>query len=219
MNSPKSNKFKVGDKVKMLSYQNERQWEKDYGINVGDVVEVASVNHNDYCVVSKTDQIVFVVEESLELVSSLVSKEEDMQEQTPYQKKGYTENSLFKYIGEDWDFELGEVIKLHSDDGSDIPVFKSVSRDRCRYCTLDLDVEYIGEEGDEDMLLVEDVLSETENEQPVKDNVNSPNHYASQAIECIVAMEAMLSPEEFIGYLRGKLIELTYKQGKEKSHG
>lgn len=52
-----------------------------------------------------------------------------------------------------------------------------------------------------------------------QDNVNSPNHYTTTSIECIVAMEAMLSPEEFIGYLRGKLIELTYKQGKEKSHG
>ncbi|MEG2307277.1 MAG: DUF3310 domain-containing protein [Erysipelotrichaceae bacterium] len=46
---------------------------------------------------------------------------------------------------------------------------------------------------------------------PEKDNVNQPQHYASQSIECIVAMEAMLSPEEFIGYLRGKLIEMTFK--------
>ena len=43
------------------------------------------------------------------------------------------------------------------------------------------------------------------------DNVNSPTHYASQSIECIVAMEAMLSKEEFIGYLRGKLIEMKFK--------
>lgn len=49
------------------------------------------------------------------------------------------------------------------------------------------------------------------------DNVNSPNHYASQSIECIVAMEAMLSKEEFIGYLRGKLIEMKFKTtGEDK---
>jgi hypothetical protein len=70
--------------------------------------------------------------------------------------------------------------------------------------------------------LVEDSVGKDNKEQSateqVADNVNSPNHYASHSIECIVAMEAMLSPEEFIGYLRGKLIELTYKQGKEKSH-
>ena len=141
-------KYNVGDKVKVISYQNEDQWEKDYGVNVGDIVEIVSVNLHDYCVVSKTGKTVFVVEENLELVS----KGEEKQEQTPYQEKGYTENSLFKFVGVDGQFELGEVIKLYSDDGSDIPDFKSVTRDRCRYCILDLEVEYIGEEGAEDMI-------------------------------------------------------------------
>lgn len=202
-----SKEFKDGDMVKVISYQNEYQWEKDYGINIGDVVEIVSVNHNDYGVVSKTGKTVFVFEENLELVS----KGEGTQGQTPYQKKGYTENSLFKYIGEDGNFERGEVIKLHNDDGSDIPDFKSVTRDRCRYCFLDSDVKYIGEDGCEDMLLVEDMLSDTGNEQPPKDNVNSPSHYKTGKIECIVAMEAMLSPEEFIGYLRGNIFKYTYR--------
>ena len=43
------------------------------------------------------------------------------------------------------------------------------------------------------------------------DNVNSPNHYASQSIECIVAMEAMLSKEEFIGYLRGNIFKYQWR--------
>lgn len=43
------------------------------------------------------------------------------------------------------------------------------------------------------------------------DNVNSPKHYASQSIECIVAMEAMLSPEEFIGYLRGNIFKYQWR--------
>ena len=33
--------------------------------------------------------------------------------------------------------------------------------------------------------------------------VNCPQHYNSGDIECIDAMEAMLSRKEFIGYLRG----------------
>lgn len=45
----------------------------------------------------------------------------------------------------------------------------------------------------------------------VVDNVNSPNHYSSQSIECIVAMEAMLSPEEFIGYLRGNIFKYQWR--------
>ena len=43
------------------------------------------------------------------------------------------------------------------------------------------------------------------------DNVNSPTHYASQSIECIVAMEAMLSKEEFIGYLRGNIFKYQWR--------
>ena len=35
------------------------------------------------------------------------------------------------------------------------------------------------------------------------DDVNNPTHYNTGSIECIDAMEAMLSEEEFIGYLRG----------------
>ena len=44
-----------------------------------------------------------------------------------------------------------------------------------------------------------------------KDNVNQPQHYASQSIECIVAMEAMLSTEEFIGYLRGNIFKYQWR--------
>lgn len=53
--------------------------------------------------------------------------------------------------------------------------------------------------------------SEEAEAQQVVDNVNSPNHYASQSIECIVAMEAMLSPEEFIGYLRGNIFKYQWR--------
>tara|TARA_R110002020_G_scaffold167017_3_gene355226 strand:- start:21096 stop:21380 length:285 start_codon:yes stop_codon:yes gene_type:complete len=35
------------------------------------------------------------------------------------------------------------------------------------------------------------------------DNVNRPEHYNKGKIECIDAIEAMLSPIEFVGYLRG----------------
>lgn len=43
------------------------------------------------------------------------------------------------------------------------------------------------------------------------DNVNSPSHYNSGAVECIEAIEAMLSPEEFVGYLRGNSLKYRWR--------
>lgn len=43
------------------------------------------------------------------------------------------------------------------------------------------------------------------------DMVNSPPHYANGTIECIDAMEAMLTPEEFIGYLRGNAFKYMWR--------
>lgn len=51
--------------------------------------------------------------------------------------------------------------------------------------------------------------------------VNSPSHYSynHKGIECIDAMEAMLTVEEFIGYLRGNIFKYQwryrYKNGME----
>ena len=38
---------------------------------------------------------------------------------------------------------------------------------------------------------------------PATDLVNSPAHYASGGIECIDAIQASMTPEEFQGYLKG----------------
>jgi hypothetical protein len=43
------------------------------------------------------------------------------------------------------------------------------------------------------------------------DEVNNPLHYASGKIECIDAMEAMLTREEFIGYLRGSCFKYQWR--------
>ena len=44
-----------------------------------------------------------------------------------------------------------------------------------------------------------------------EDTVNHPSHYASGEIECIDAMEAMLTPEQFIGYLRGNAFKYQWR--------
>ena len=44
------------------------------------------------------------------------------------------------------------------------------------------------------------------------DPVNHPAHYIADAgIECIDAIEATLTPEEFRGYLRGQVIKYTWR--------
>lgn len=47
------------------------------------------------------------------------------------------------------------------------------------------------------------------------DAVNNPSHYSDSTIECIDAMEAMLSPQEFIGYLRGNMFKYQWRYQKK----
>ena len=53
----------------------------------------------------------------------------------------------------------------------------------------------------------------------MKDLVNNPEHYNQGQVECIDAIKAMLSIEEFIGYLRGNSMKyrwrFRYKNGVE----
>ena len=47
---------------------------------------------------------------------------------------------------------------------------------------------------------------------PVDDDVDSPAHYSAQGdIECIDAMESMMSREEIIGYLRGNSFKYRWR--------
>jgi len=53
----------------------------------------------------------------------------------------------------------------------------------------------------------------------MSDNVNNPPHYNKGGVECIEAIESMLTAEEFIGYLRGNSLKyrwrFRYKNGIE----
>lgn len=48
-----------------------------------------------------------------------------------------------------------------------------------------------------------------------EDMVNSPSHYNSGDIECIDAIEAALTPEEFVGYLKGNQLKYIWRMGKK----
>ena len=43
------------------------------------------------------------------------------------------------------------------------------------------------------------------------DVVDNPPHYNNGSIECIEAIEAMLTPDEFIGYLRGNSLKYRWR--------
>jgi hypothetical protein len=45
-----------------------------------------------------------------------------------------------------------------------------------------------------------------------EDLVNHPPHYAQGDIECIDAIEAALTPEEFRGYCKGNVIKYTWRE-------
>ena len=53
----------------------------------------------------------------------------------------------------------------------------------------------------------------------VSDPVNHPSHYTAGDIECIDAIQAALTPEQFTGYCRGNAIKYIwrtdYKGGAE----
>ena len=45
----------------------------------------------------------------------------------------------------------------------------------------------------------------------MNDLINHPAHYTSGAHECIDVIRAMLSPEEFRGFLKGNVIKYRYR--------
>lgn len=72
----------------------------------------------------------------------------------------------------------------------------------------------------EDDLLELDALSSKFNknqisdyERPVLiDSVNHPSHYCDGSIECIEAIEAQLTPEEYKGYLKGNVAKYVWRE-------
>lgn len=46
---------------------------------------------------------------------------------------------------------------------------------------------------------------------PQNDVVNKPSHYTQGGIECIDALKAALTPEQFIGFLKGNVIKYNWR--------
>ena len=46
----------------------------------------------------------------------------------------------------------------------------------------------------------------------MSDPVNSPEHYRQGDIECIDAIQAALTPEEFRGYIKGNVLKYIWRE-------
>lgn len=49
-----------------------------------------------------------------------------------------------------------------------------------------------------------------------RDEVNKPHHYNTSGLECIQAIEAALSPEEYRGYIKGNIMKYTWREAYKK---
>ena len=45
-----------------------------------------------------------------------------------------------------------------------------------------------------------------------EDNVNHPAHYKTEGLECIEAIEAALTPDEYRGYCKGNALKYTWRE-------
>ena len=76
MKALKANKFKVGDEVTFINYADSNRWEKDFGLYIGDVVQITSICEDDrVVVVSKTGNRVWCFTEQLSSSSAESFKE------------------------------------------------------------------------------------------------------------------------------------------------
>lgn len=46
----------------------------------------------------------------------------------------------------------------------------------------------------------------------VSDPINAPSHYRTGEVECIDAIEAALTPEEFRGYCKGNALKYVWRE-------
>lgn len=67
---------------------------------------------------------------------------------------------------------------------------------------IDLRWSYMGEADITEYAIVGDAVADT---------VNSPAHYTSGDIECIDAIKAQMSADEFAGYLRGNVVKYMWR--------
>lgn len=61
--------------------------------------------------------------------------------------------------------------------------------------------------------MIHEGKSRSDVEEAMSDTINHPEHYQSDnGIECIDAIQAALTPEEFRGYCKGNVMKYTWRE-------
>lgn len=61
------------------------------------------------------------------------------------------------------------------------------------------------------------MITEPITSQPgASDDINHPAHYTAGKVECIDAIEAALTPEEYRGYLKGNILKYTWRERQKE---
>lgn len=109
-----------------------------------------------------------------------------------------------------WNIDGFNSKKWRENDGFDkyMEIYKNTVRILWQRHTHPEELPFIDDEPS-----LNDKYAEIENVR--QDIINSPIHYADSTIECIDAMEAMMTPEQFIGYLRGNVFKYQWRYEKK----
>jgi hypothetical protein len=49
-----------------------------------------------------------------------------------------------------------------------------------------------------------------------EDQVNHPSHYATGPVECIEAIQASMTADQFVGYCKGNIFKYLWRMGNKK---
>lgn len=142
---------------------------------------------------------------------------------TPCEELKYKVGDLFAVAGHPW-LTPGTAVRLIEDNGSYQPLFEAIApidpkpgavyyREGTKiYMSLGYLTRYPG------AIPVTDPVTDPVNEpvnrpvnEPAFDSVDKPAHYASGDIECIDAMRAQMSKEEFEGHMKGNVIKYMWR--------
>lgn len=119
---------------------------------------------------------------------------------TPCEKLGCKVGDKFRVISlRTYIAYLNDILTLVKDDGSSSPIFIGSTRSDWINKEVAINLAYL---------------------EPINNNVNSPSHYNQGNIECIDAIKAALTPEEFEGFCKGNALKyiwrMNFKENKKQ---
>jgi hypothetical protein len=139
---------------------------------------------------------------------------------TPCEEAGYKVDDCFIVTGHPW-LPVGTTVRLIEDNGSCQPLFETLApinpRPGAVYyqegTQLYMSIGYLSEPPEAKPATEPAKVSANYTDQYVDrfDSVEKPAHYASGEIECIDAMRAQMSKEEFEGHMKGNVVKYMWR--------